>query len=86
MGNMNKQPIDSEDVDCTIRALNNVALAKALLLQGNIEETLERLDAALSWSFPLLGIDHPMMSATSVGLASQAPLLSLEDTNRLALG
>jgi hypothetical protein len=47
----------------------------------NIAEALHIVDVALSWSFPLLGTDHPM--AVLAVHVSRSPLLNHEDTNRL---
>lgn len=42
-------------------SLNNVAWAKHAVLQGDMETALRRLDGALSWCWPMLGVDHPFM-------------------------
>ena len=67
---------DTEHRDCTMRALNNAALAKNDLLAGNTAEAMRHIDAALTWSFPLLGMEHPMSGA--VAHVSQPPLLRHE--------
>lgn len=48
------------------RVINNVAIAKNLLL-GNASkhEIIMKLDAALSWSEPLTGEPHPMENITT---------------------
>lgn len=74
----NRPELDHEDRDRILRCLNNAALAKNALLAGTIDEALRHIDAALSWSLPLLGVEHPM--AAVVDHASQPPLLRHEDT------
>jgi len=68
---------DHEDRDCAIRALNGVALAKHYLLAGDVTSAMQHLDAALTWCFPLLGAEHPMISVA--GHVLQPPLLRHED-------
>ena len=72
---------DPEDMDCAMRALNGVALAKNCLLAGNVSDAMRHIDAALSWSVPLLGAEHPMTLVADHVL--QPPLLNHEDTSRL---
>lgn len=70
-----------EDRDCAMRALNGVALAKNSLLAGDADDAMRHIDAALSWSIPLLGVEHPMTSVADHVL--QPLLLSHEDTSHL---
>ncbi|TAM22392.1 MAG: hypothetical protein EPN60_17005 [Nevskiaceae bacterium] len=67
---------DFEQRDCVMRALNNVAIARNELLAGRTDEALRRLDAALTWSWPLLGVGHP--SEGAVDHVSQPLLLNHE--------
>lgn len=63
-----------EERDCALRALNNAALAKHYLLHNGGEEVvLRHLNAALSWAYPLFGVDHPMFEADRS--SQYAPLL-----------
>jgi len=72
--------MDTEHKDCILRALNEAGLAKhALLNGGNKGDVISHLDACLSWSFPLIGRDHPMFNVVDPAL--QCVLLDHEDTN-----
>lgn len=73
---------DYEQRDCVMHALNNVAIARNELLGGKTDEALRRLDAALTWSRPLLGVGHP--SEGVVDHVSQPLLLDHKDTKHLA--
>lgn len=55
-------------------SLNNVAHAKHALLQGDPETALRKLDGALSWCWPMLGVNHPLMGEK----APDEPLLYLD--------
>jgi len=44
-----------------VAALNNVALAKHALAIGHLDAARLKLDNALSWCSPMLGVDHPAM-------------------------
>ena len=69
---------DKEQIDCFMNAINNVASAKNFLLSGNANEAMRKLDSALTWCRPLLGIEHPMESVKAHVL--QPPLLRHEDS------
>ena len=69
-----------DDRDSALRVLNNVAKAKNYLLAGSTAEAICKLDDALSWAIPLLGMEHPMSVVTDHVL--QPPLLGRQDTNQ----
>ena len=69
-----------DDRDNAMRALNNAALAKNELLAGNTAEALRHIEWALSWSFPLLGKEHPMTAVVSHVL--RPPLLNHDDETK----
>lgn len=50
-----------------VSALNNVALARHALAAGDAARALDRLDWALSWCGPMLGVDHPAMGEAGPG-------------------
>jgi hypothetical protein len=65
---------NSNDRDSANRAFNEAAIAKHLVLSGaDTSELLRHIDAALSWSLPLLGVRHPM-SAVADPLSPYVPL------------
>ena len=47
--------------------LNNVAIAKQYMVNGDHDRAIERMDWALSWSIRLLGVYHPAIGEMAPG-------------------
>lgn len=73
--------MNPEKKDCILNAMNNVADAKHLFLSGAPQwKILNKLNSCLTWAYPLLGVDHPMLNIEDP--ASRLLLLNHEDTKR----
>ena len=73
--------MNHEERDCLLRALNNAAQAKNAFLSGAEDwKILHYLDGCLSWAYPLLGVEHPMLKIEDP--VSQLPHLGHEDIPR----
>jgi hypothetical protein len=74
-----------DEKDSFLRCLNEAAIAKHLLLSVPQDKNIKRhLDACLSWSYPLLGVEHPAIN-DEVARSSQCALLHHEDMNHQGL-
>jgi len=69
------------DTDDLLRVLNNVALGLHAIQEGRNDDAVKHLEAALSWTEPLLGLAHEYFIRE--GRASRLLLLGHGDRNRL---
>ena len=69
--------INNDDIDSLIRVFNNVAIAMDEAIKGDSERCIPHLKDALTWCYPLLGVEHPMLNME--GRVSPPPLLRHED-------
>ena len=69
--------VDTEDL---LRVLNNVALGLEAFHEKRSDDVVKHLEAALSWTEPLLGVAHEFFSRE--GHASRLLLLGHGDRSR----
>lgn len=76
---LDKQPEKNEFFECLLCVFNNVASAKNAMLNGDTVRLKHHLDGALSWATPLIGKEHPMLTASGAFPAGQVPVLWHQD-------